>query len=330
MWQKGEWNGGVIEEIETNTREEWLTVRNSLDGIGGSECGTVLGLDSYKSRIRLFYQKIGMVPNVYTDNIYAFMGRMLEDTIVELYEHYDEDEAVMLFNHANGIKPRKVEIRKNIMRNPDYPGLFMNVDGRVIEHDKHEGAGVLECKQVSGQVAAKWEMGFPVKYLAQVQHYMLLPNTEWAELAQLTDGVKFYVTYIPRSESIQEKLLAMIKDFMDRVKKAREIIATTKSKEKQFQFISQIEPPLEDAFDYGQFLSEKHILREKMQSVVAPQPIIDSAKKVEQIREKMKILEAAETRLVNALKKGMEDNGLREYRWEEGYIRWMKRFKIKI
>lgn len=329
MWQEAEWNGGRIEEIVVDDREEWLTIRNSLNGIGGSECGTVLGLDSYKSRIRLFYQKIGLAPNTYKDNIYAFMGRLLEDKIVELYEHYDEDEEVMLFNHTNGIKTREVEIRKNIMRNPDFPGLFMNVDGRVAHHPEYSPGGILECKMVSGQVANKWAMGFPVKYIAQAQHYMFLPNTDWAELAQITDGVKFNVTYIPKSESLQEKILEMINDFQQRVAKAKEIIANTKSKEKQLQYITAVEPPLEDVFDYGQFLSEKHIQRKEMSTTQAPDEIIALIKRLNETRERIKVLQAHEIKLTNEVKKDMEDNGLKEYTWEEGYVRWMKRFTIK-
>ncbi len=329
IWAKATWNGAEIEQIKTNSRQEWLSVRNGLEGIGGSEIGTVLGLDSYKSRIRLFYEKVGLVQANWTDNIYAFMGRMLEDKIVELYEAYDEDEAVMMFNHSNGIKTRKVEIVKDIMRVPSLPNLFMNIDGKVVEHPEQSTPGILECKMVSGVVAGKWKLGFPIKYVAQAQQYMLLPNTEWADLAQITDGVKFVVTHIPRSDSLQDKLVTMADDFMARVRKAKEICANTKGKDKQLQYISAVEPPYEDVFDYGQFLSEKHLERTNMVSSTAPEQVQDLVKKIQAAQSRIDLLQQFVLTSTNQLKKQMEDEGLKEWKLQNGYVRWLKRFVIK-
>lgn len=41
------------------SREDWLKVRNT--GLGGSDCGSILGLNPYKSALTLWSEKTGMM-----------------------------------------------------------------------------------------------------------------------------------------------------------------------------------------------------------------------------------------------------------------------------
>ena len=54
-------------------RDEWLKVRSM--GIGGSDCGTVLGLNPHKSAYSLAAERIGMIkPADLSNNIKVWMG----------------------------------------------------------------------------------------------------------------------------------------------------------------------------------------------------------------------------------------------------------------
>src|SRR5690242_12186881 len=80
------------------SKQQWLNFR--MNGIGGSEVGTILGLNQYQSNVELFYKKLGEVPDE-PDNLHMFWGREHEDTIADKWQYYDpndRDPANYIFN----------------------------------------------------------------------------------------------------------------------------------------------------------------------------------------------------------------------------------------
>ena len=65
------------------TEEEWLRWRTT--GIGGSDAGTVLGVNPYKTKRDLFYEKTGVKPVKAKDNnaLPLRWGHALEETVAE-------------------------------------------------------------------------------------------------------------------------------------------------------------------------------------------------------------------------------------------------------
>lgn len=98
---------GIYIERLTDRTPEWHEKRTQ--GIGGSECGNVLGLNDNPggSVIELFYQKIGMKPSVLKDNNYMLMGRILEDTVANLWQYYSGDMNSVIENMNSGNVVRK-------------------------------------------------------------------------------------------------------------------------------------------------------------------------------------------------------------------------------
>ena len=65
------------------SRKDWLAERNK--GLGGSDIGSIFGIDKYKPAIKLFHQKIGWWDTDEEDNISAYGGRVGEDHIYKYY-----------------------------------------------------------------------------------------------------------------------------------------------------------------------------------------------------------------------------------------------------
>ena len=66
-------------------REEWERVRGM--GIGGSDCGSVLGLNPYKSAYTLAAEKIGMIPPAdLSGNAKVWFGTQLEPVVATRFE----------------------------------------------------------------------------------------------------------------------------------------------------------------------------------------------------------------------------------------------------
>ena len=63
--------------IKDLTREEWLQER--MTGIGGSDAGTILGVNKWKSKTQLFFEKTNpeMIQEISNDAIH--FGNVLED-----------------------------------------------------------------------------------------------------------------------------------------------------------------------------------------------------------------------------------------------------------
>lgn len=65
------------------TEEDWLKWRTT--GIGGSDAGTVLGVNPYRTKRELFYDKTGVLPvnEKDKDTLQLRWGKALEETVAE-------------------------------------------------------------------------------------------------------------------------------------------------------------------------------------------------------------------------------------------------------
>ncbi|MFN9114819.1 MAG: YqaJ viral recombinase family protein [Bacteroidota bacterium] len=84
--------------------QEWLNFRER--GLGASEIGTLMGVNSWKSPAELYYQKIGVIPQKQVENMPMFMGTILEETVADIFEHWETDEKTMIENYRKGVKVR--------------------------------------------------------------------------------------------------------------------------------------------------------------------------------------------------------------------------------
>lgn len=305
------------------TRQQWVEARDmaGVYGIGGSEIGLLLpGADlRFNSPIRMFYRRIGLWESAYSDNKYAFMGRFMEQQIIHLWQHWDGNWQNTMDAVDAGKRSRKSQHCNYIIKNPEYPFLFANIDNRIIQSpDAPKKRGILECKTISGHASDRYETGIPPKYVSQMQQYMLVTNTDYAELAVLKDGVDFEVYPLYANETIQNAIINAADEFMQRVTSARheldKMIGATF--EEKLQAVQEFEPEVEEGTDEYQFLSEKAKMREASNMVEADSEILEWYATHQELKDKAKDDESTMQMLKNKIRQRMIADNVYQYKIE--------------
>jgi len=244
------------------TEVEWQLAR--MDGLGGSDIGTVLNLNPYKAPIQLFWEKVTRkIVNI--DNEATFAGKVLEDLVADVYwAHWDPEKAsfeALSANYKEGLKMRSSRKIKKIVKNEKYPWLLGNIDRAIQKSYYRSGNGVLEVKTGLSQAWDKYEACIPPSYVIQPQVYlMLLPNNyEYCELAALIDGRYFKTFEFDRNATIEQMILDGSKKFWDTVLQARGIWDNNAiPAEEKTQMISMLEPSVDGSEGWQQFLKETY------------------------------------------------------------------------
>ncbi len=172
---------------------EWLALRKT--GIGGSDAGTVCGLNPYSSPMKLFCDKTSEEIQE-LDNEAVRQGHDLEEYVARR------------FTEAAGLKVR----RSNYMyRSVEYPFMIADVDRLVIGED----AG-LECKTASAYSADKWKDGdIPLHYVMQCYHYMAVTGKRTWYIAAVILGQGFVYRKLVWNDELIARLIAVEKEFWE-------------------------------------------------------------------------------------------------------------------
>jgi putative phage-type endonuclease len=153
-----------------DAREAWLKERNK--GIGGSDAAAILGLNPYKTNIRLWEEKTGRrKADDVGDKAAVQFGRSAEEHITALYA---------LDNPQYEIKTEPYKIYVH----PQYPYIIGTLDGAIYDKTT-EGHGILEIKTATVNSAAqmqKWTGVMPKNYEVQLYHYLLVTGYNFAVL----------------------------------------------------------------------------------------------------------------------------------------------------
>lgn len=167
------------------SREDWLEYRRK--GLGGSDAAVVCGLSPYRSKIELWADKTGRLPEN-SDNEAMRVGRDLEDYVAKR------------FCEATG---KKVRRRNAMFSHDEYDYIRANIDRDIVG----ENAG-LECKTTSAFARSDFDNGeIPAYYYCQCCHYMNVMGYERMYLAVLVMGRAFYWFTIERNEDDCKALL---------------------------------------------------------------------------------------------------------------------------
>lgn len=173
------------------TRHNWLQLRRS--SIGGSDVGTILGFNKYKSPYQLWLDKTGQLDIDTSDpSEAAYWGNVFEETVANEFARRTD---------------KKVRVDNHMYFHKDYPFLSANVDRRIVGEN-----AILECKTASMFLADRWEDdNIPEQYIFQVQHYLNVLDKDYAYIAVLVGGQKFQWKRIERDQElidiIQENLI---------------------------------------------------------------------------------------------------------------------------
>ena len=171
--------------------KEWL--ENRRKGIGGSDAGSICGLNPYSSAIAVFQDKTQPLTEK-PDNESMRQGRDLEEYVARR------------FVEETGKKVRRANA---IFYKEEQPFMLANVDRLIVG----ENAG-LECKTASAYSADKWKDGhIPESYEIQCHHYMAVTGADAWYIACVILGKEFVWHKIERDEEIIQMLISVESDF---------------------------------------------------------------------------------------------------------------------
>lgn len=153
--------------IDAENREKWLEMRKN--GIGGSDAGTAVGKNRYKSNTALWREKMGIdVPQDISDKPAVAYGKQAEPCLRELFRldfpeyQVDYHEFGMYFSD-------------------EFPYMFATLDGELTDRDNRRG--VLEIKTVTIRNSSQWEEWdgrIPDSYYIQVLHQLICTGFDFA------------------------------------------------------------------------------------------------------------------------------------------------------
>lgn len=160
------------EDISTLSVEAWVELRK--DGIGGSDAGTIMGVNKYKSLMSLALDKEGKLEKEAVDKDKQFIFD---------YGHAMEDCLALYFARTTGFEVFK---DNRMFKHPYYPWMLADCDSFCYDNDGLKCG--LEFKTSMSDNAKKWRGGIYGKdailpnlsYLWQIRHYMAVTNlTRW-------------------------------------------------------------------------------------------------------------------------------------------------------
>lgn len=162
-------------------REKWSKIRK--DGIGGSDIGSIIGVNPYSSPFNVFIDKTTDYVKDLSDNEAVYWGTTLEDIVAKEFEK------------RTGKKIAKVNA---VLASVQTPFAYANIDRRIVG----EKAG-LECKTTNAFNSKEWENNeIPASYICQCQWYMYVTGYKKWYIACLIGGQKFVWKEIERDDEL--------------------------------------------------------------------------------------------------------------------------------
>ena len=164
----------------TENMDEWHKRR--YNGLGGSDVGTILGVNKYKTVHELWEEKtLRKAPP--KQNHKMHFGHVLEDPIAKE------------FARVMGVK---IRISNKQYKSENEPWLLGNVDRLITLQDKSKA--VLECKNSAD-------------HTCQCQHYMYITGIHKCYLACLIDGNDFRVYEVLYNQSDVNEIVQKATEF---------------------------------------------------------------------------------------------------------------------
>ena len=191
-------NANILVETEGLSREEWMRYRKC--GNGGSDVAAILGISKWNSVVSLWMDKTNQTNEPVEENEAMQWGTIMEPII---RKHFAE------------VTGKTVVEVKAMLQHPEHPFMLADVDG--LTTDDEGNPAILEIKTASEYKRAEWENDIPSYYQTQVQHYLCVTGVQKAFVAVLIGGNSFKVYEVDADTEIQAMLVAVEKDFWNKV-----------------------------------------------------------------------------------------------------------------
>ena len=188
-----DFNGAKLVGVFEAGTSEWHEAR--ADSLGGSEIGTIMGLNPWESAYALWAKKTGKIENPPLTNWAVRFGQAFEEPILKLWaEEHPEYEVFVTGTYQDC----------------EYPWLHANPDA-LARHRKTGEWLVVEVKTARTSFEA-----LPANYEAQVRHYMMVMKIDRAVVVAVA-GMTWQEFWVERDDFTEQVQLDAAKRFMSHV-----------------------------------------------------------------------------------------------------------------
>lgn len=260
----------VLKNTKDMSQKEWEEARSQY--LGGSDAGTILGMNKWKSRFVLYQERCNpeyAAPDISNKDVIVW-GHKLEALVAER------------FMEVTGKKVRKCN---QLLVHPEHEFMTANVDRLVIGED-----AILECKTTDSRNYDEWvDEEVPPTYIAQVQHYMAVTGAKKAYIAVLIGGNRFVWKTIDRDDEFIELLIEWESDFWYN------------------NVLKGIPPEMDGSDSTKEYLNDEYseTNNQTIELSKRDQVLIDS---IQTIKQQEKELKETRTKYENELKQNLADN----------------------
>jgi len=202
------------------TEEEWLKAREG--GVGGSDAGTVCGVNKYKSAYALWAEKSNIVERDFVGNEATKWGHRLERIVAEAYaEDYNKavvEWPVILWSKEDGREFMFANLDFVIVEPSEQFPAGVVTDWRSVEEPSGV-LGILEVKTAGiaspGNPASWAGDKIPESYMLQGYHYGVVTGWNSITFAALVGGSGLQVREMTWDENIAENMVIAEQQFWD-------------------------------------------------------------------------------------------------------------------
>lgn len=182
-------------------QDEAQWVKNRMLGVGGSDVGSICGVNKYSSARLVYLTKTGQYEVEFSDEAKERMqwGHKLEPIVADT------------FAERTG---KTVVISPATLRHKDHPWALANVDRFIVDEDG-KPYGVLECKTADNRLNQLWAEGEPpLSYIYQLNWYLWITGLEYGAFAALVGGNKFHMIEVWRNDDLlQNEIIPIVDKF---------------------------------------------------------------------------------------------------------------------
>lgn len=324
-----------LKKFKASDRQSWLQLRTSFlqSGMtGGSDAATIMNKNPWKSKVKLFYEAVGISKPKDIQNEAMFHGTHLEDYVADKWQYFDGTEDGLISNFSNGVKIKRSMKQKATFVNNDFPHMFANIDRIITKHPERKGRGILEVKTISDRYSDMWEAGIPPQYYFQIQHYLIVMNLNWGEFVWLKGGNKMNILTVDADFETQKRIIEESRKFYLSVAAARHDISELKfpTMDEMIAVASQYEPETDATADLSEYMNERHRTRPTDNQITGGPEQTYDAIQYKRYRELEVKVADRKTYYANKIKSFMDSKSANEMIIENGKITWKKNFIVNI
>lgn len=163
--------------------------------IGGSDVGTILGVNQFKSPYELYLEKTGQIEKENLDDkLQIKLGHKMEQVVAELYEE------------ETG---KKTQMANKSFTCKEYPFLRGHIDRKILKEKRG-----LEIKTTSSYNKTNYKDGeIPPTHYYQCMFYMMITGMHKWDICTLRDNRQLYITTVEWDSDIAEDMLDKLIEF---------------------------------------------------------------------------------------------------------------------